>query len=196
MLREPAGVAAARSGARSGARVRGARHRPRAVGRRSRARAAVLWLERCRGAAARDPGGDAHRAVARSASPAAFHRARQPFRERSAIMRAMRSRCLFLLSCWPRRSVRRRPAPLTEAGFSRHARRRGRTCACPIAASTASRVSFEAFSQAMRETGVNADVDRAADGTAITLTVRKRRGGDLCPSPYPPVDRAAAVRPA
>ncbi len=48
-------------------------------------------------------------------------------------------------------------------------------------------VSFEAFSQAMRATGVNADVDRAADGTAITLTA-KRRGGDPCPAPYPPVD--------
>jgi thiol-disulfide isomerase/thioredoxin len=48
-------------------------------------------------------------------------------------------------------------------------------------------LSFEAFSQAMREPNVNADVDRAADGTAITLTA-KRRGGDACPAPYPPVE--------
>jgi hypothetical protein len=47
-------------------------------------------------------------------------------------------------------------------------------------------VSFEDFSKAMHEPGVNADVDRAADGKAITLTA-KRRGGDACPVPYPPV---------
>jgi hypothetical protein len=47
-------------------------------------------------------------------------------------------------------------------------------------------LGFEAFSKAMGEPGVNADVDRAADGTAITLTA-KRRGGDACPVPYPPV---------
>jgi thiol-disulfide isomerase/thioredoxin len=47
-------------------------------------------------------------------------------------------------------------------------------------------LGFEAFSEAMHEPGVNADVDRAADGTAITLTA-KRRGSDACPAPYPPV---------
>jgi thiol-disulfide isomerase/thioredoxin len=46
--------------------------------------------------------------------------------------------------------------------------------------------SFEAFSQEMHQPGVKADVDRAADGTAITLTA-KRRGSDACPEPYPPV---------
>lgn len=47
-------------------------------------------------------------------------------------------------------------------------------------------LGFEAFSKAMHEPGINADVDRATDGTAVTLTA-KRRGGDACPVPYPPV---------
>ena len=82
---------------------------------------------------------DAHRAVARSASPVAFHRARQPFRERSAIMRAMR--CLQPVFCVMRDRQRcwRPRRPLTESDFRALARRRGRTCSSPIAASTASR---------------------------------------------------------
>jgi len=47
-------------------------------------------------------------------------------------------------------------------------------------------LTFEAFSEAMHVPGVNSDVDRAADGSAVTLTVR-RRGGNSCPAPYPPV---------
>jgi peroxiredoxin len=47
-------------------------------------------------------------------------------------------------------------------------------------------VTYAAFAEAMRESGVNTDVDRAVDGTAVTLTVR-RRGGKSCPAPYPPV---------
>jgi cytochrome oxidase Cu insertion factor (SCO1/SenC/PrrC family) len=47
-------------------------------------------------------------------------------------------------------------------------------------------MSFEAFSAAMHAPDVKSDVDRAVDGSAITLTV-KRRGADSCPSPYPPV---------
>jgi len=38
----------------------------------------------------------------------------------------------------------------------------------------------------MGETGVRSDVERAVDGTAVTVTVR-RRGGNVCSSPYPPV---------
>ena len=52
-------------------------------------------------------------------------------------------------------------------------------------------LSFEEFAQAMSETGVHSDVERAVDGTAITVTVRKR-GGNVCSSPYPPVDELPA----
>jgi hypothetical protein len=50
----------------------------------------------------------AHRIVARSASPPAVHRARQPFRECSAIMRAMRPSFMASSACLPARSARRR----------------------------------------------------------------------------------------
>ena len=46
-------------------------------------------------------------------------------------------------------------------------------------------LNFDEFSKAMHEAGVNADVDRAADGTAITLTAKRR--GTTCPPPYPPM---------
>jgi len=47
-------------------------------------------------------------------------------------------------------------------------------------------LAFDEFTQAMGETGVKSDVERSVDGTAITVTVR-RRGGNVCSSPYPPV---------
>jgi hypothetical protein len=47
-------------------------------------------------------------------------------------------------------------------------------------------LAFDAFARAMAETGVHADIERAVDGTAITVTAR-RRGGPVCASPYPPV---------
>lgn len=47
-------------------------------------------------------------------------------------------------------------------------------------------VKFDGFAGAMREPGAHADVDRSADGSAITMTVR-RRGMPSCPSPYPPL---------
>jgi len=43
-------------------------------------------------------------------------------------------------------------------------------------------LTFAAFSEVMHAPGVNSDVDRAVDGSAITLTVR-RRGGNSCPRP-------------
>jgi peroxiredoxin len=49
-----------------------------------------------------------------------------------------------------------------------------------------SSVTYKKFSEAMREPGVSTDVDRAVDGSSLTLTVQ-RRGGKSCPSPYPPV---------
>jgi len=47
-------------------------------------------------------------------------------------------------------------------------------------------LSFDEFARAMGESGVRSDVERAVDGTAVTVTVR-RRGGSVCSSPYPPV---------
>ena len=47
-------------------------------------------------------------------------------------------------------------------------------------------LGFDEFAQAMSEAGVHSDIERAVDGTAITVTVR-RPGGAVCSSPYPPV---------
>lgn len=47
-------------------------------------------------------------------------------------------------------------------------------------------VDFNAFSIAMKREGAHADVDRAADGSAVTMSV-KLRGAKSCPSPYPAV---------
>ena len=47
-------------------------------------------------------------------------------------------------------------------------------------------LGFDAFARAMGEAGVHSDVERAVDGASMTVTVR-RRGGAICPSPYPPV---------
>jgi len=47
-------------------------------------------------------------------------------------------------------------------------------------------LAFDEFARAMTETGVHSDIERAVDGSAITVTVR-RPGGDICSSPYPPV---------
>jgi len=49
-----------------------------------------------------------------------------------------------------------------------------------------SEMTFEAFSEAMRAAGVKSEVERAIDGSSVTLTVR-RPGGNSCPSPYAPV---------
>ena len=47
-------------------------------------------------------------------------------------------------------------------------------------------VDFAGFVADMRKPGAHADVDRAADGKAVTMTA-KLRGMAACPSPYPPV---------
>jgi cytochrome oxidase Cu insertion factor (SCO1/SenC/PrrC family) len=47
-------------------------------------------------------------------------------------------------------------------------------------------VDFAGFVTDMRKPGAHADVDRAADGSAVTMTA-KLRGMAACPSPYPPV---------
>jgi cytochrome oxidase Cu insertion factor (SCO1/SenC/PrrC family) len=47
-------------------------------------------------------------------------------------------------------------------------------------------VDFAGFVTDMRRQGAHADVDRAVDGRAVTMTA-KLRGMAACPSPYPPV---------
>jgi cytochrome oxidase Cu insertion factor (SCO1/SenC/PrrC family) len=47
-------------------------------------------------------------------------------------------------------------------------------------------VSFAQFVVAMRTDGVGSEIERAADGKAVTATIHQRGGGH-CPSPYPPV---------
>jgi cytochrome oxidase Cu insertion factor (SCO1/SenC/PrrC family) len=47
-------------------------------------------------------------------------------------------------------------------------------------------VKFDEFAAGMREPGTHVDTDRSADGTQITMTVRKR-GTSSCASPYPPI---------
>ncbi len=40
-------------------------------------------------------------------------------------------------------------------------------------------LGFDEFARAMGETGVHSDIERAVDGTAITVTVRRQGGDDL-----------------
>jgi cytochrome oxidase Cu insertion factor (SCO1/SenC/PrrC family) len=47
-------------------------------------------------------------------------------------------------------------------------------------------VDFDGFVAGMKASGTHADVDRAQDGSAVTMTVRIR-GRERCPSPYPPI---------
>jgi len=47
-------------------------------------------------------------------------------------------------------------------------------------------LDFAGFTAAMGQAGARADVDRAADGSAVTLSV-KLKGKPACPSPYAPV---------
>ena len=47
-------------------------------------------------------------------------------------------------------------------------------------------VDFPGFVEGMRKPGAHADVERAVDGSAVTMTV-KLRGMAPCPSKYPPV---------
>ena len=101
-------------------------------------------------------------------------------------MRAMRRfACGFLLWLASAGAFAADREPLTESDFrgtlgvAEHVNLSYRGLDC-------NPMSFEAFSAAMHEPGVNSDVDRAIDGSAVTLTV-KRRGGNACPSPYPAV---------
>ncbi len=64
-------------------------------------------------------------------------------------------------------------------GFGPHVRMTYRTLDCK-------RATFDGFAVGMSEPGAHADVERAADGSEITMTVRKK-GMPACASRYPPV---------
>jgi peroxiredoxin len=99
-------------------------------------------------------------------------------------MRAMRAAMgLLILSSAAALAADR--APPTEAAFrgalgvSENVKLLYRSLDC-------SAMTFDAFSEAMRAEGVKSEVERAMDGSSVTLTVR-RPGGQSCPSPYAPV---------
>jgi cytochrome oxidase Cu insertion factor (SCO1/SenC/PrrC family) len=98
-------------------------------------------------------------------------------------MRAMRSALFLLLAMCGVASAADRPLTeetfLRNLGFGAGAKFSYRDLACRP-------VKFEGFAAGMREAGAHADVDRSADGKAITMTVRKR-GMPSCESPYPPI---------
>jgi cytochrome oxidase Cu insertion factor (SCO1/SenC/PrrC family) len=83
------------------------------------------------------------------------------------------------------RAIAQEPPQPTEENFRKHlgleprTRLEYRDLECRT-------VPFAGFVEDMRKPGAGADVERAADGSAVTMTV-KLRGGRPCPSPYPPV---------
>ena len=80
-------------------------------------------------------------------------------------------------------------AQFSEADFRRalgvagdvHVSYRGPDCAA---------VSYEGFAAAMIQPGIISDIDRAVDGSAVTVTARRR--GGTCPAAYPPIDEMPA----
>jgi thiol-disulfide isomerase/thioredoxin len=99
-------------------------------------------------------------------------------------MRAMRFRAFLLLLVSAHVAAADR-APPTEADFRRalgvadKVKLFYRNLDCNT-------VTFEKFSKAMDADGVKSEVERAMDGSSVTVTVR-RNAGESCPSPYAPV---------
>lgn len=101
-------------------------------------------------------------------------------------MRAMRTTaCGILLLLVSVQAHAEGRAPPPEAAF-RGALGVGESVKLSFRALDCSPLTLEAFSEAMQAPGVTSEVERAVDGSAVTLTVR-RRGGASCPSPYPPL---------
>jgi len=101
-------------------------------------------------------------------------------------MRAMRwVACGFLIFLASANASAADSAPPTEAAFrgalgvAENVKLFYRNLDC-------SEMTFEAFSNAMHAEDVKSEVERAMDGSSVTLTVR-RPGGNSCPSPYAPV---------
>jgi cytochrome oxidase Cu insertion factor (SCO1/SenC/PrrC family) len=99
-----------------------------------------------------------------------------------ARMRKLALFALFILAA--ARVMAQTPQP-TEANFRKHlglqpaTKLEYRNLNCKP-------VGFDGFVEDMRKPGAGADVERAADGSAVTMTV-KLRGAAPCPSPYPPI---------
>jgi cytochrome oxidase Cu insertion factor (SCO1/SenC/PrrC family) len=99
-------------------------------------------------------------------------------------MARMRSSMAFVFLLLVARAFAQAPQP-SEENFRKHlglapgARLEYRDLDCKP-------VNFAGFVAGMRTPGAHADVDRAADGSAATMTV-KLKGMASCPSPYPPV---------
>jgi cytochrome oxidase Cu insertion factor (SCO1/SenC/PrrC family) len=99
-------------------------------------------------------------------------------------MPAMRTLCLAMLLTMATLAVAD-SAPLNEEDFRGtlglgadvHMAYRDLTCHA---------VDFEGFKRAMEQPNVHADVERAVDGKAVTLTA-KLRGAAACASSYPPI---------
>jgi AhpC/TSA family len=100
-------------------------------------------------------------------------------------MRAMRAALGSLMLLASVTALAADRAPLTEAAFrgalgvTENVKIFYRNLDC-------SDMSFEAFTEAMHAEGVKSEVERAIDGSSVTLTVR-RPGGNSCLSPYAPV---------
>lgn len=99
-----------------------------------------------------------------------------------ARMRKLALIALFLLAA--ARVIAQAPQP-TEANFRKHLAL-GPNTKLEYRNLDCKPVGFEGFVEDMRKPGAGADVERAADGSAVTMTV-KLRGAAACPSPYPPV---------
>ncbi len=101
-------------------------------------------------------------------------------------MRAMRLVALgFLISLVSANASATDRQPLTESDFrgalgvNENVKVFYRNLDCSSA-------TFEAFSEAMHSDSVKSEMERAVDGSSVTVTVR-RPGGSACPSPYSPV---------
>ena len=101
-------------------------------------------------------------------------------------MARMRKLALIALFMLAAARVMAQAAATHRGEFPQAPRTRAATPNSNTATSTCKAVGFEGFVEDMRKPGAHADVERAADGSAVTMTV-KLRGTAACPSPYPPV---------
>ena len=139
------------------------------------------------GPGGRHPGRDPHRSVARPAPATQIPRARQPFRQRSAIMRAM-LRVRLAVPAAARAGVARVAAdpPLTEddfrksMGFAPTLRMAYRNLACEPVSSMRSRGQMYAGRRARRHGSLRRWRRRSRLRCAGAAAPR-------CPSPYPPI---------
>jgi cytochrome oxidase Cu insertion factor (SCO1/SenC/PrrC family) len=99
-----------------------------------------------------------------------------------ARMRKLALIALFMLAA--ARVLAQQPQP-TEENFRKHLELKPGT-KLEYRSLDCKPVNFAGFVEGMRKPGAGADVERAADGSAVTMTV-KLRGMAPCPSPYPPV---------